>query len=406
MNPEIDALATDIVREVCASNSSMRPRLGHELPADLAAPAAAAVTIVLPPTWTWSGRLVEDADLPEVAETVTSHLRARAAINHRYRGAADAAISLHRSRPADKAWSTRRPVVSLGSLPPSSSRKPETRARVRLGTDTYTFGPGRTRGRVAAGGEVLGIALDEDLHLLPSSGLAIRVGGLLRHGDIVVSPGPFLVHERSRMWRSRPGRLLVEGEVLDLVRARAQALLGCRAWGDGVDVSLDVNRRSAQVSHGGSTAELRIAPEQGVLRLRGITGSVVGKTRFGRLVLDPVLEAETLPGEVEQLNLGGKWVSLAVSGTPSDRECRTVTVGPERAAGSHIFSGTLLVTDRDATTLRHVGEIYSREGVRSLFKALRPCRVDGRLAVVGDLLPVEEDFTLHLGGSFLHVHAA
>jgi hypothetical protein len=132
---------------------------------------------------------------------------------------------------------------------------------------------------------------------------------------------------------------------------------------------------------------------------------VIGRSTLGRLLLDTTIEAEVLPAELEQVSVGGKWVSLAMSGPPAKRDRRTVSVVPERAAVSRLFTDTVLVPDRSASSIRNVGELYRYEGVRDLYKSLRRCRVDGRPVDVGDVVAVHGDFSLQLGDSHLLVHA-
>lgn len=400
----LDQVAESILYEAARHVRPQPVVYGHELPVDLAAVGVPQVTVTIPAAWRWQGGLVEEEHLPEIAAALENRLHARVATNRMYAGAIQRPLAIRRAARGERAWAAAHPVIAVGDRP-GASPAPAALAtvRVRIGQTTYTLGPRHTRELVDLGEGSLVLALDGEFVVFPEK-LAVAIEGAV-HRTAVVVEGPFRVHEPG-WWRwGTPGRVLAEGEVLDRVGSRPAPAVGCRVWSDGIELALDAETRSTTVSHGDAGVELRLDPGQGVLALRAVgSGPVTGRSALGRLLFDALVEIEVLPGELEQISVGGKLVSLAMMGPRASRERRTVTVGPERSRGSAIFSDNLLVTDPTASSVRHVGEIYVRDGVRSLFRALRRCRVDGRAAEVGDVVPVHADFSLQLGGSPLLVH--
>lgn len=402
----VDAVVEDVLREVSRSARPGPVLKGYELPADTAL-AVPQVTVALPVGWMWRGTVVEEEHLPEIAAALESRLRARVAVNQAYAGAIERPLLVRRAGWREKAWSAARPTVGVGDPPlDRPALDPKSTVRVRIDGNTHTLGASRTRKRVVLGNDTILIALEGDELVVVPEGLVVQVGGTLARSTIAVT-GPFRVLEAPGWlgW-GKPGRVLAAGEVLDRVGPPPPAPrrpLACRLWGDGIDLALDPSRPSTRVEHGDVGVEFRLDPDRGVLALRAVGGPATGRGDLGRIVLDPMVEAEVLPGEVEQISIGGMLVSLAMTGASGMRGRRIVTVGPERAIGSALFSDAILVPDPNTSSIRHVGELYAREGVRSLFKALRRGRVDGRAADMGDVLPVDSEFSLQLGASSLFV---
>lgn len=404
MNPALDR----VVREVLAAGMRRgEVRRGYEAPTALVAEAD-PVVVVLPARWTWGGRLAQDGDLPAIEEALQGAIRARVALNHRY---VAVPATVRRARLGEAAWGASAPMVvrEAESVMDAPARPGRVDARVRVGRQVHLFGDGQDREIIPLGRGELVLGLFDGAVFLAPSLLLVRSDRGFSASPVQLTSGPFEIYDQAKDWpgaawfRSpKAGTLLAEGEVLALAGApvpvRAETLDRCYLSGDGVDLELHEGQLVGSVKHADSTVDVRIEPARGIIALRG-TGRVIGLGALGRVLLDRFLDLEALPGEITAIDLGGKRLALSAPGAGPPRTRRRVTRAPASHAGG--IDGIHAVSPEPGVL--HLGEVLLAELVRPIFRALVACRVDGRPAAVGDMLPVRESFSIEVGNSSLSV---
>jgi len=409
VNPALDKVARDVI------STGMRRgplRHGYESPTALR-DVAGRVVVVLPAEWKWAGRLAQETDLAAIEGALQAAVRGRSELNRQY--VVDVPIGVRRARPGEPAWTAREPVVVREEEVAASAPRSPVRvgARVRVGRSIHPFGEGHDRESIVLGpGELVLGLLDGAVFLTPKR-LLVEAGGACSSETVQLTSGSFQVYALARSWPGaawfrgpKIGGRVAEGEILELVGAQRpvaapDTLEQCHISGDGVDIELHAGHLTESVKHANSVLDVRIEPARGVVALRGYgAGPVTGTGSHGRILLDRFVDLEALPGEVTSVDVAGKLLRLTSPGSASPRSRRRVTMAPASHAGS--IDGIHTVSPQ-ARGVVHIGEVLLADFVRPIFRALVACRVDGRLAAVGDLLPVRESFSISFGSSSLSV---
>ena len=408
----VDELVERVLREALLGVQVRSPERGTEPPADLLTAEGARVVVVLPAPWRWRGLPVQERDVPELREAIEKGVHARVATNRMYAVVADVPLEVRRAGVGDRAWAAKDPQVFVSrEAPAMAPRVPtETRVRVRIGSAEYALGDDCDRQEVPCGKGRTLLAPDPDgegVEVIPDN-LLIGLDGRFYAGPTRVGAGGFTLHERSlSWWLGKPGRFLAEGEVIHVGGSRRVAAEpgACRVWGEGVEAELAAGEPAHRFEHGDAALDLRFDPDHGVLVLSSSGRAPVrGRGPIGRVVLDRQLEAEMLPGEIDEVDLAGKTLFLSTTGSSVVRFARAVTLAPP---GYPSRPGSIQVAPPGLRggPVEHLGEILEASGVRAFFRAWVSCRVDGRPADVGDVLPVRPTVTLQYRSSVLPISA-
>lgn len=402
--PEVGAIVSQVLAFALANAVPGHVQKGHELPAELARHDGRTVLVVLPVSWRWRGRIVQESDLSAIADAITDALQSRAETNRSYGPVANVRVVARRARPTEALRNVTVAFDSPVEAVPPPVEPGDVGARIRLGTHEFSLGEGRDSHAVSVPPGSVVAALDSGNLWLGPEKVCIHVGGAFHHELVRVEEGPFAVHATGWLGRfGRPGRLLVAGEVLQVVK-RAPAA-GFRVCGEGLDISLDAENLQGEVENAGAGLKMRFKPETGVLALQsGRSGSVTAHGPLGPILLDHAIEAETLAGEVSQVDIAGRSFFLTAIGEHVERACAKVFAVSPTYTG-RFAPGAVFAVDRKAVgdAVLLVGELFRSPGVGALLRMRVPGHVDGRLAQINEVVPVRRDCSLIVHGTALHV---
>lgn len=403
----IDAVLLTAIRAASPATSST----GTEFPTDLVQLPAGAVAIVeVPADARLDGALL--VDLPALAARIQSGVGERAAANEPYAFATRLHVEVRREATIRK---VRVHIVASGAAVRDPVAAPsETLAEVVIGGRPYRLGTGLDTIEVEnpVGSAVLALQ-GESLFLLLDSALAVSQGeGAVKVGACPLAMGPFTLGRTTifgrsiRGWGFARGGFVATGRVEKLPCQRACAGDAMHFTGDGVAEVVDAAHRTFTACHAGAALEVTRVGDGVALRSVG-DGLVAGFGPLGRFPLGAGLATEVQPFEIERVDLGGKRLDVhQATGMPRARTSRTVRQVP---AGATPPVGDVVGMDRRMRAGSHwvnVGTLLEAPGVRRLLKVgVADARVNGRPTLIGDVVPVEREFTLGLAGFVLHFAA-
>lgn len=399
MSTELRALVALVEQSLTGLCVSREPTAA-ELPLRLRVlDVSRAIELVLPPAFTWEGRLVDDRTCTPIREAVQAEVQARSFRNRRFENVAEIVVRVRRAGPADVGWKSGKVEVAT---PPVGEAlvvagPEEVRVLVSVDGSVIPLGPGRDR-HPACAGKLLLVEQGGRLWVHPLLGATVqRLADPARHKvPIQIDEGEqFIIEDRRWLfWRD----VLARGQVLECAGRRPLATTW-RAWG-AVDAELDDAHPDLRVEDGASAVALAVEAN-GVLTLRNAgvdpirgTGRVGAASEFQ---IDRGWSAQALPGEVDGVQVGDRTVSLTASSPGSSRTSEQLVVVPAQVT-TPSTERQRLIRNPEFTYALQVGVLQRMAGLLDWFVPLVDCRVDGRVARKHCAIPVRAQATVQLEG--------
>lgn len=399
MNAELRGLVVLVEQSLTGLCVSREPTAA-ELPLRLRElDVSRAIELVLPPAFTWEGRLVDDWTCASIREAVQAEVQARSLRNRRFENAAEISVRVRRAGPADRGWMSGKVEVATPSVgeAPVVTEPEEVRVLVSLDGSVIPLGPGRDR-HPACAGKLLLVEQGGRLWVHPLLGATVqRLAGPARHKvPIQIDEGEqFIIEDRRWLfWRD----VLARGQVLECAGRRPLATTW-RAWG-AVEAELDEAHPDLRVEDGASAVAFAVEPN-GVLTLRNAGADPIrGTGRVGaasEFQIDRGWIAQALPGEVDGVQVGDRTVSLTASLPGSSRTSEQLVVVPANFTAQS-SDRQRLIRDGQFHYALQFAVLQRMAGLLDWLVPLVDCRVDGRLARKHCAIPVRAQATVQIEG--------